>query len=118
MKCQYCQMNDATVNMTMQINNQRMQMHLCNDCFQDFICKMSNSAAFFSGDHANDAFFCSFFQAGWEGQTRTRTKQNTNEREGLLDQLGKNVTGDARAGLVDYVIGRDNEIKPVGETLH
>src|SRR5699024_12548543 len=55
---------------------------------------------------------------GGQGQTGTRTKQKTNQRNGLLDQLGKNVTDDARAGLVDHVIGRDNEIKRVVETLN
>src|SRR5690625_4798601 len=118
MKCQYCQMNDATVNMTMQINNRRMQMHLCNDCFQELQGKMANPENFFSGENANDAFSNGFFQAGGQGQTGTRTKQKTNKGNGLLDQLGKNITDDARSGLVDSVIGRDNEIKRVIETLN
>src|SRR5690625_193331 len=118
MKCQYCQMNDATVNMTMQINNRRMQMHLCNDCFQELQGKMANPENFFSGENANDAFSNGFFQGGSQGQIGTRTKQKTNKGDGLLDQLSKNVTDDARAGLVDSVIGRDNEIKRVIETLN
>ncbi|MBU5468158.1 AAA family ATPase [Virgibacillus sp. MSJ-26] len=118
MKCQYCQMNDATVNMTMQINNRRMQMHLCNDCFQELQGKVANPENFFSGENANDAFSNGFFQAGGQGQTGTRTKQKTNKGNGLLDQLGKNITDDARSGLVDSVIGRDNEIKRVIETLN
>jgi len=120
MKCQYCQMNDATVNMQMQINNQRMQMHLCNECFQELQGKMTNPGNFFSNE---DAFPGNFFQqggfqAGGQGQTGTRTKQRAKKGNGLLDQLGKNVTDDAKSGLVDKVIGRDNEIKRVIETLN
>src|SRR5699024_10666481 len=37
---------------------------------------------------------------------------------GLLDQLGNNLTHDARAGQIDRVIGRDNEVKRVIETLN
>src|SRR5699024_10869452 len=120
MKCQYCQMNDATVNMQMQINNQRMQMHLCNECFQELQGKMANPGNFFSNEGAfsGDFFQQGGFQAGGQGQTGTRTKQRSKKGNGLLDQLGKNVTDDARSGLVDKVIGRDNEIKRVIETLN
>src|SRR5699024_10146061 len=120
MKCQYCQMNDATVNMQMQINNQRMQMHLCNECFQELQGKMANPGNFFSNEGAfsGDFFQQGGFQAGGQGQTGTRTQQQANQGNGLLDQLGKNVTDDARSGLVDKVIGRDNEIKRVIETLN
>src|SRR5690625_596724 len=110
MKCQYCQMNDETVNMTMQINNRRMQMHLCNDCFQELQGKMANPENFFSGENANDAFSNGFFQAGGQGQTGTRTKQKTNKGNGLLDQLGKKVKDDTRAGLVYSYLSSDIEL--------
>src|SRR5699024_5961127 len=38
--------------------------------------------------------------------------------EGLLDELGKNLSNDAREGKIDPVIGRSNEIKRVIETLN
>src|SRR5690625_7988234 len=48
-----------------------------------------------------------------------RTKQNQQqEEEGLLDQLGKNVTNDASNKLIEPVIGRAVEIKRVIETLN
>src|SRR5699024_6225745 len=46
------------------------------------------------------------------------TKQRSGKRDGLLDQLGKNLTDDARGGKVDSVSGRDKEIKRVVETLN
>src|SRR5690625_4644620 len=48
-----------------------------------------------------------------------RTKQTQGqEEEGLLDQLGKIVTNDARNELLDPVVGRAVEIKRVIETLN
>ena len=41
-----------------------------------------------------------------------------NQGNGLLDQLGKNISNDAREGLIDPVIGRDQEVKRVIETLN
>ncbi len=103
--------------MSMQMNHQRMQIHLCNACFQDIQGKMMNSNDFFSG--GNNAFANNFFQQNGGSQTGTRTKQQqANQGGGLLDELGKNVTDDAKKGLIDSVIGRDNEIKRVIETLN
>ena len=118
MLCQQCGQNQANVNMTMQINKQMMQMHLCNSCFREIQGKMMNSNDFTSGGNAEG--FANNFQAnGAAGQAGTRTQQQqANQGNGLLDQLGKNVTHDARAGLVDSVIGRDNEVKRVIETLN
>src|SRR5699024_3767351 len=48
----------------------------------------------------------------------TKTKQQTRKRKGLIDELGKNLTDSARAGEIDSIIGRDNEIKRVIETLN
>src|SRR5699024_12325351 len=41
-----------------------------------------------------------------------------NKKDGMLDQLGTNVTDNARKGKIDPVIGRDNEVKRVIETLN
>src|SRR5690625_3278184 len=117
MQCQHCGENKATMNLSMQVNHQRMQMHLCNDCFKE----MQNSIA--SGNipsfNANDAFSNQFFQANAGNQARTQTRTKKGKRgNGLLDQLGKNVSDAARAGEIDPVIGRDQEIKRVIETLN
>lgn len=117
MKCQKCGINHANVNMTMQINNERMQLQLCNDCFQEIQDQINNQN--FSQD--SDMFSHPFFQnsAGGQGQARTTTRQKQNKgKDGLLDQLGTNVTDKARNGEIDPVIGRDNEIKRVIETLN
>ena len=118
MQCQQCGNNPATVNMTMQINNKRMQVQLCQSCFADIQNNMMNNDQF-SGGNAHDAFSGQFFQGNGFNQTQTRTKQKQGQKgNGLLDQLGKNVSDDARNGGIDPVIGRDQEIKRVIETLN
>src|SRR5699024_12142612 len=49
--------------------------------------------------------------------TKTLERQN-NQRDGLLDQLGNNISDQARSGNIDPVIGRDKEVKRVIETLN
>ncbi|ALX48968.1 ATP-dependent Clp protease ATP-binding subunit [Lentibacillus amyloliquefaciens] len=117
MQCQNCGIRPASINVSMQINNERMNMHLCNQCFREIQGSMmsGNGQGGQQGDFANK-----FFQGnGQQGQgfTGTQTQQGSGNN-GLLDQLGKNVTNAARAGLVDPIIGRDNEVKRTIETLN
>ncbi len=122
MKCQKCGVNEANINATMQMNNQKMELHLCNECFQEIQSQMFNQSDFFSGFPLGNAeVFSNFFNQGNgqnQGFTTTKTQQQTTKRKGLIDQLGKNLTDSARAGEIDPVIGRDIEIKRVIETLN
>ncbi|GAB3042582.1 ATP-dependent Clp protease ATP-binding subunit [Virgibacillus ainsalahensis] len=122
MQCQNCGVNQANVNLAMNINNQKMQVHLCNECFQEIQGQMMNSNDFFSKSpfgNASEAFSNNFSQGNGSNQTGTKTKQRKgNKGNGLLDQLGKNVTDSAKSGQIDPVIGRDNEVKRVIETLN
>ncbi len=120
MKCQQCGIRPATINVSMQINNEKMQVHVCNQCFEEIQDQMMNPTGFFSSSNGNqDAFAQNFFQGNGQGGAGTRTEQRQGNRgNGLLDQLGKNVSSAARAGLIDPVIGRDGEIKRVIETLN
>ncbi|MBO1001478.1 AAA family ATPase [Pseudogracilibacillus auburnensis] len=116
MKCQQCGINRAAVNMSMQLNQEKMQLHVCHDCFQKIQNQIADSNNFFQG---GDMFSHPFFQGnmGGQGQTRTTTKQKQGG-SGLLDELGRNVTDAARNGQIDPVIGRHNEVKRVIETLN
>jgi ATP-dependent Clp protease ATP-binding subunit ClpE len=119
MLCQKCGVNEANINAAMMMNNQKMEIHLCNDCFRELQGQMMNSTGFPFG-FANDA--SDFFAQGngnGEAKVGAKTKQKqTTKRNSLLDQLGSNLTDGARAGEIDPVIGRDNEIKRVIETLN
>lgn len=121
MQCQNCGVNPANINVAMQMNNEKVQLHLCNDCFKEIQDKMMNSNDFFSNSPFGnaDAFSNNFFQGNGSNKATTRTKQKQeNNGNGLIDQLAKNVTGAARSGLIDPVIGRDHEVKRVIETLN
>ncbi|WP_249872807.1 ATP-dependent Clp protease ATP-binding subunit [Oceanobacillus saliphilus] len=121
MQCQKCGTNQATLNAQMQINNQRMEMHLCNDCFQEVQDKMMNSNDFFSNTpfgNFNDGFANNFSQGNGGSKMGTKSKQKATKGNGLIDQLAKNITDAARSGNIDPVIGRDKEIKRVVETLN
>ncbi|WP_343752506.1 ATP-dependent Clp protease ATP-binding subunit [Lentibacillus halophilus] len=118
MQCQNCGIRPATINMSMQMNQQRMTMHLCEQCFQEIQNSMM-SGDFSQGQQGNNA--ANFFQGnGNQGQgfTGTKTKQQSGNEDSLLEQMGKNVTHEARQGMIDPVIGRDNEVKRVIETLN
>lgn len=117
MLCQQCGKNQATVNMTMQINNQTAQLHVCNQCFTELQGQIMDSNNIFGGN-SEDAFSKNMFGGNSQSQTGTRTKQRDNKKDGLLDQLGKNLTDEAKGGKVDSVIGRDMEVKRVIETLN
>lgn len=119
MKCQNCGVNEANVNLAMNINNQKMQVHLCNECFREIQGQMMKSNDFFSGaPFENTDSNNKYFQGNGGNATGTKVKEKQNERNGLLDELGKNISDEARSGNVDPVIGRDKEVKRVVETLN
>src|SRR5690625_8021635 len=109
--------------MEKQINKERKVMHLCQDCFAELQEKLMDTNDLFNQFSNSDDFAKNFFQ-GMAGmgqnnhQTRTRTRKRKNRGGGLLEQLGNNVSDDARSGKIDPVIGRDEEVQRVVETLH
>ncbi|HLR43370.1 MAG TPA: ATP-dependent Clp protease ATP-binding subunit [Pseudogracilibacillus sp.] len=120
MKCQKCKVNRANVNMAMQFNNERVKMHLCHDCYAEVQNQMSDVSGFFqNGNMFSDNFFQQNMGVNGQRQNRTQTKQQQgNGHGGLLDELGTNVTDQARNNQIDPVIGRDIEVKRVIETLN
>lgn len=121
MKCQKCGVNEANINMAMQMNQEKMQMHLCNSCFREIQENMMNANGLFSnpfGGEDAEEFFQGFANSSANSNTTTKTQTRKAKRKGLLDQLGRNLTDAARAGEIDPVIGRDQEVKRVIETLN
>ncbi|MGE1211293.1 AAA family ATPase [Bacillus pumilus] len=108
MRCQHCQVNEATIRLNMQVNSSRSQMVLCEDCYTSLMeqSKMKTGPQLFGGS----SFFSE--QAG-HTQNVEQPKQ-----KGLLDELGRNLTDGANAGLIDPVIGRDEEVARVIEILN
>ncbi|MFS0689929.1 ATP-dependent Clp protease ATP-binding subunit [Sporosarcina sp. 179-K 8C2 HS] len=114
MKCQHCGKNEATVSLRLHVNQQRMQMQMCHTCFQQIQGQLNAGKMPSYGHDANQ-----FFQANGQPFAQTQVREvDENHENGLLDQLGKNLSNDAEEGQIDPVIGRDNEVKRVIETLN
>ncbi|WP_342504691.1 AAA family ATPase [Sporosarcina sp. FSL K6-2383] len=114
MKCQHCGQNEATMSLRFQMNHQGMQVNLCHGCFQEIQSQLATGKM---PPFSNDAQH--FSQANGSQQARTQTRQTKeNQGTGLLDQLGKNLSNEAKDGQIDPVIGRDQEVKRVIETLN
>lgn len=55
MQCQHCGVRPADINVMMQLNNEKVKMHLCNQCFQEIQGKIMNSNGMFN-QNQQDAF--------------------------------------------------------------
>lgn len=131
MLCQYCHQNPATIHLQMNFNGQRIQIDLCQNCYQ----KLQNlqTEMMNGGNGMNNFGFGSledFMNAmnNMQSQAAGANGQNINGQaqrqgggrngKGILGQYGINLTDLARQGKIDPVIGRDNEIKRVIEILN
>lgn len=131
MQCQYCHQNPATIHLQMNFNGQRIQIDLCQNCYQ----KLQNlqTDMMNGGNGMNNFGFGSledFMNAmnNMQSQAAGANGQNINGQaqrqgggrngKGIFGQYGINLTDLARQGKIDPVIGRDNEIKRVIEILN
>ena len=113
MKCQHCGTNEATMSLRFQVNQQAMQTNLCRSCFQQLKGQLSAGQMPSFSNEANQSF-----QSNGGKQAYTQVKEQDTQPPGLLDQLGKNLSDQASDGGIDPVIGREQEIKRVIETLN
>ncbi|MBC6314180.1 ATP-dependent Clp protease ATP-binding subunit [Listeria grandensis] len=122
MKCQNCNQNEATIQLYMNMNGQKMEMPLCADCYAQL--RASSGArgqnSFYS---PMDDFFANIAgqqqqNAQPEQKTAVKTQVAGGGRGGLLGEYGTNLTALARDGKLDPVIGRDDEIRRVIEILN
>lgn len=140
MLCQNCKINEATIHLYTNVNGQKRQTDLCQNCYQ--IMKSAGQEALFGPGNANmmgqdEPFnpFNDIFSAlhGTENQNQTPPTQagrfgggqqqpprnpSGKQPKGMLEEFGINVTDSARRGEIDPVIGRDDEIKRVIEILN
>lgn len=121
MRCDRCQQNQAVMNWNIQVNHQRMAYHLCESCYN----KVKNKAGFIynqGGGFSFEDFFKGFAAPDQPNMGPTNVQANPIQSgrggNGILDQLGKNLSKAARSGLIDPVIGRDKEVERVIETLN
>lgn len=135
MLCQNCHINEATIHLYTNVNGQKKQTDLCQNCYQ--IMKAGGEAPFGGGGEMSgqgeegfnpfEQFFGPF--PGGMGQMNQpdgrpqpqqggRGPRPPKKDKGLLGEFGINITDEARRGEIDPVIGRDEEIKRVIEILN
>jgi ATP-dependent Clp protease ATP-binding subunit ClpE len=123
MRCDQCQHNEATIQMHIQINRRKEQLHLCTECYRKMKQRAQSSYGVtpFGGFSSMDDLFKGFGfthpSMGAENKEQM-AKQQKQQHHGLLDQLGRNLSHSAKAGLIDPVIGRDQEVNRVIEILN
>ncbi|WP_433957664.1 AAA family ATPase [Cytobacillus horneckiae] len=122
MKCQKCQQNEASIQMRYAINGNETRIHLCLDCYQSEKQALPSFGPTMSGfSGSNQMSLDEFFKkmhASEDQQKFTGAQQHSTKSGGFIDQFGKNLTAMANAGLIDPVIGRDEEIDRVIEILN
>ncbi|WP_282137049.1 ATP-dependent Clp protease ATP-binding subunit [Rossellomorea aquimaris] len=118
MKCQVCQHNQATVEVYKQVNGHKSSMKMCSACFQ----KQQTPSGIHEGFPLDELFkgmsMGGNSNHGFHNQQSSPQTQGGIGGNGVLDQFGRNVTGAAKAGLIDPVIGRDKEVDRVIEILN
>jgi ATP-dependent Clp protease ATP-binding subunit ClpE len=121
MRCDRCQENQAVMNWNIQFNHQRVAYHLCESCYNQV--KNKTSFIYNQGGFSFEDFFKGFAAPNQNGmaepnQPQANPSQGGRGGNGILDQLGKNLSEAARSGLIDPVIGREKEVERVIETLN
>lgn len=117
MKCQKCEVNNATIQFKFRSNNEQTQLVLCSSCFEEVRAKITSPTptSLFSDFPFGNV---SPNEEGHVNGTAQNQPLGSTQGGSILDELGKNITNIAKTGLIDPVIGRDKEIKRVIEILN
>jgi ATP-dependent Clp protease ATP-binding subunit ClpE len=118
MKCQVCQHNQATVEVYTQVNGKKSSMKMCSACFQKQQTPSGLHGGFPFDELLKGMNMGVEPNPGNHHQGSSPQSKDGNRGNGILDQFGRNVTGAAKAGLIDPVIGRDKEVDRVIEILN
>ncbi|RKD25025.1 ATP-dependent Clp protease ATP-binding subunit [Ammoniphilus oxalaticus] len=120
MKCQRCQQREAQIYLNVQLNHQQQKLHICQTCY----VQLRNQAGAGLGKNSlssmNDLFKSfGLSPMNMKGNSSVAAPSASVEQAGgILDELGNNLTDRAKAGLIDPVIGREEEIERVIEVLN
>lgn len=120
MLCQLCKENQATVQLKLNINGSHSDMKLCHECYSSHKNKINNGLSPKMSSFPGFPIEELFLNMKPNQSIKPNNQQHAAERNdgGFIDQFGRNLTQMAKAGLVDPVIGRDEEIKRVIEILN
>lgn len=114
MYCEKCQENQANFQVRMAVQGHRYEVNLCSVCYKEERTKLGAAMnSFNNGQSPFEAFGGNPFNHNEQKQESKQEKSG-----GLLEQYGRNLTDAAKAGLIDPVIGRDEEVTRVIEILN
>jgi ATP-dependent Clp protease ATP-binding subunit ClpE len=122
MMCNHCGEKRANVQLSLNLNGHQQSYQLCHECYHTQKEKMKTPFGF-SGQAFSQfplgEFFSKINGLPMHGsEVNTDFKQNNTSVKGFIDQYGKDLTHLAGAGLIDPVVGRDEEINRVIEILN
>jgi len=131
MLCQNCGKREAVIHLYANVNGKRQAVNICQNCYAE-LSQGNGEKNMNYNNNSNDPFGGFSFndlirqmqqqqmnnygqQAGPNTQAGNGGKKNDNT---ILGNYGTNLTDQAREGLIDPIIGRDDEIKRVIEILN
>ncbi|MEB1806139.1 MAG: AAA family ATPase [Bacillaceae bacterium] len=111
MKCKKCQSREANIFLQVEVNGQRKELTVCSPCYEE-IRKEAKRGAMFSTSNFD-------YGANSDGENCSTGSCNVEpEKQSVLKQFGRNLTEIAKTGMIDPVIGREDEIEQVTEILN
>ncbi|CAH0154191.1 ATP-dependent Clp protease ATP-binding subunit ClpE [Peribacillus sp. Bi96] len=117
MLCEKCHVNHANINVHLNMNGQEHDVKLCSTCYKEETNKLGAAmGGMNTGKFQYNGFQNSFNPFNYNEVPQSDSVED--EDEGLLEEYGHNLTDAAKAGLIDPVIGRNEEIKRVIEVLN
>ncbi|MFC7370182.1 ATP-dependent Clp protease ATP-binding subunit [Fictibacillus iocasae] len=121
MRCEQCNANPASIHMNVSYNQTRKQYKLCTDCYHKVKQEMNaggNGMNFSSFDDLFKQMMQNGQSFGFHQGSQQGPATKEGGRGGFIDKFGRNLSDAAKAGLIDPVIGRDEEISRVIEVLN
>lgn len=127
MLCQNCQEHQATIQLKINLNGSQKHWMLCEDCYKQERQKLGTSfgpsLSSFSGitgfpNQGIPDIFKAFSEKADNQGLAAKHATSAGGGSGFIEQFGRNLTQAAKAGLIDPVIGRDDEVKRVIEILN
>lgn len=118
MLCEKCHVNQANIQVHLNINGQEHDVKLCSTCYKEERNKLGAAMGGMDiGKFQFNGSPNSFNPFNYNGIPKPDSAEH-GEDGGLLEEYGRNLTDAAKAGLIDPVIGRNEEIKRVIEVLN
>ncbi|WP_290490761.1 MULTISPECIES: ATP-dependent Clp protease ATP-binding subunit [unclassified Aerococcus] len=135
MLCQNCGERDAVIHVYANVNGRREAVNLCQTCYSQLSQgKQTNNLNYNNNNNNNSNSNNPFggysfddllrqmqqqgFSANSQNKAQAQAGNGGNNDDSILGNYGTNLTDQAKAGLIDPIIGRDDEIIRVIEILN